>query len=72
MTFVGLFQRRKGVLLFGHPGTGKTLLAKALATEGGENFISIIGSTLTSKVILFSFFLSIKCFQLFLLHIVKC
>jgi hypothetical protein len=72
MTFVGLFQPCKGVLLFGHPGTGKTLLAKALATEGGENFISIIGSTLTSKVILFSFFLSIKCFQLFLLHIVKC
>jgi transitional endoplasmic reticulum ATPase len=33
----------KGVLLHGAPGTGKTLIAKALATEAGVNFISIRG-----------------------------
>jgi AAA family ATPase len=33
----------KGVLLYGPPGCSKTLIARALATEGGVNFISVKG-----------------------------
>ncbi|KAG1947094.1 peroxisome biogenesis factor 1 [Pimephales promelas] len=40
-----------GVLLFGAPGTGKTLLAGAVAKESGMNFISIKGPELLSKYI---------------------
>ena len=39
----------KGVLLHGLSGTGKTLLAKAVATEANANFISIKGPELISK-----------------------
>ncbi len=39
----------KGVLLYGHPGSGKTLLAKAVANESGANFISIKGPEVLSK-----------------------
>ena len=39
----------KGVLLTGVSGTGKTLLAKAVATESNANFISIKGPELISK-----------------------
>jgi transitional endoplasmic reticulum ATPase len=39
----------KGVMLYGSPGTGKTLLAKAVANESGANFISISGPEVMSK-----------------------
>ncbi len=39
----------KGVLLYGAPGTGKTLLAKAVAAEAKSNFILVKGPELLSK-----------------------
>ncbi|MBI2656833.1 proteasome-activating nucleotidase [Candidatus Woesearchaeota archaeon] len=41
----------KGVLLYGEPGTGKTLLAKAVATSTNSTFIEVVGSELVQKFI---------------------
>ncbi|KFO91541.1 Peroxisome biogenesis factor 1, partial [Buceros rhinoceros silvestris] len=44
-------RQTSGVLLYGAPGTGKTLLAAVVARESGMNFISIKGPELLSKYI---------------------
>ena len=54
MRYPELFQRLgvkppKGVLLHGAPGTGKTLLAKAVASESASHFIHVSGPEIMSK-----------------------
>lgn len=56
LKYTGLFQYARistprGILLYGVPGTGKTLIAKAVANEIKVNFISIKGPALISKYV---------------------
>jgi SpoVK/Ycf46/Vps4 family AAA+-type ATPase len=47
--FTGLRQPVKGVLLFGPPGTGKTMIGRCIASQAQATFLCISASSITSK-----------------------